>query len=73
MHFITNGFKRFSKTNSSDPRQRVLLSNGLALIRELDFQMCWSLFKLDTSCPTSKLDLFVHQTDEHKTFQITPN
>ena len=23
MHFITNGYKRFSKTNSTDPRQRV--------------------------------------------------
>ena len=26
MHLITNGFKRFSKTNSSDPRQRVPLT-----------------------------------------------
>ena len=25
MHFITNGYKRFSKTNSTDPRQRVPL------------------------------------------------
>ena len=25
MHFVTNGFKRFSKTNSTDPRQRVPL------------------------------------------------
>ena len=25
MHFITNGYKRFSKINSSDPRQRVSL------------------------------------------------
>ena len=25
MLFITNGYKRFSKTNSSDPRQRVPL------------------------------------------------
>ena len=24
MHFITNGYKRFSKTNSTNPRQRVL-------------------------------------------------
>ena len=27
MHFITNGFKRFLYTNSSDPRQRVPLIN----------------------------------------------
>ena len=26
MHFIKNGFKRFSKTNSTDPRQRVPLN-----------------------------------------------
>ena len=26
MYFTTNGDKRFSKTNSSDPRQRVLLN-----------------------------------------------
>ena len=26
MHFITNGYKRFSKTNSTDPRQRVPLT-----------------------------------------------
>ena len=26
MHFITNGYKRFLKTNSTDPRQRVPLS-----------------------------------------------
>ena len=26
MHFITNGYKHFSKTNSTDPRQRVPLS-----------------------------------------------
>ena len=25
MHFITTGYKRFSKTNSTDPRQRVPL------------------------------------------------
>ena len=25
IHFVTNGFKRFSKTNSTDPRQRVPL------------------------------------------------
>ena len=24
MHFITNGYKRFSKTNSTDPRQRLM-------------------------------------------------
>ena len=28
MHFITNGYKRFSKTNSTDPRQRVPLREG---------------------------------------------
>ena len=26
MHLITNGYKRFSKTNSTDPRQRVPLT-----------------------------------------------
>ena len=26
MHVITNGYERFSKTNSSDPRQRVPLT-----------------------------------------------
>ena len=26
MHFMTNGYKRFSKTNSTDPRQRVPLT-----------------------------------------------
>ena len=26
MHFIKNGYKRFSKTNSTDPRQRVPLN-----------------------------------------------
>ena len=31
MHFKTNGFKRFLKTNSTDPRQRVPLIPGLAL------------------------------------------
>ena len=25
MHFITNGYKRFTKTNSTDPRQHVPL------------------------------------------------
>ena len=25
VHFVTNGYKRFSKTNSTDPRQRVPL------------------------------------------------
>ena len=32
MHFITNGYKHFSKTNSTDPRQRVplrTLANGM--------------------------------------------
>ena len=28
MHFITNGFKRFSKTNSIGPRQHVHLSGS---------------------------------------------
>ena len=28
MHFITNGYKRFSKTNSTDPRQRVPLNHS---------------------------------------------
>ena len=27
MHYITNGYKRFSKTNSSDPSQSVPLNN----------------------------------------------
>ena len=27
MHFITNGYKRFSKTNSTYPRQRVPLNS----------------------------------------------
>ena len=31
MHFITNGFKRFSKTNLSNPRQRVPLSSLIKL------------------------------------------
>ena len=31
MHFMTNGFKCFLKTNSSDPRQRVPLSLGPSL------------------------------------------
>ena len=30
MHFITNGYKRFSKTNSTDPRQRVPLKGGVS-------------------------------------------
>ena len=33
MHFITNGYKRFSKTNSFDPRQRVPLSRAMKLAR----------------------------------------
>ena len=28
MHSITNGYKRFSKTNSTDPRQRVPLKQS---------------------------------------------
>ena len=28
MRFITNGYKRFSKTNSPDPRQRAPLSDA---------------------------------------------
>ena len=32
MHFITNGFKCFLWTNSSDPRQRVPLSEGVFLV-----------------------------------------
>ena len=28
MRFITNGYKRFSKTNSTDPRQRVPLKSS---------------------------------------------
>ena len=28
MHFITNGYQRFLKTNSTDPRQRVPLTIG---------------------------------------------
>ena len=31
MHFITNGFKHFSKTNSTDPRQRVPLNSFMKL------------------------------------------
>ena len=31
MHFIINGFKRFSKTNSTNPRQRVPLSNSMKM------------------------------------------
>ena len=32
MHFITNGYKRFSKTNSTDPRQRVpLIAMGMEM------------------------------------------
>ena len=30
MHFITNSHKRFSKTNSTEPRQRVPLSTNLS-------------------------------------------
>ena len=28
MHFVTNAYKRFSKTNSTDPRQRVPLNSN---------------------------------------------
>ena len=34
MHFITNGFKCFLKTNSSDLRQRVPLSHGTSACRK---------------------------------------
>ena len=34
MHFITNGYKRFSKTNSTDPRQRVLLGASCQICRK---------------------------------------
>ena len=34
MHFITNGYKRFSKTNSTDPRQRVPLRTKCQIIRQ---------------------------------------
>ena len=30
MHFITNGYKRFSKTNSTDPWQRVPLKGSVS-------------------------------------------
>ena len=30
MHFLTNGYRCFSKTNSTDPRQRVPLITALA-------------------------------------------
>ena len=37
MHFITNGYKRFLKTNSTDPRQqRVPLKSVLKIITFLD-------------------------------------
>ena len=43
MHFITNGYKHFSKTNSSDPRQRVPLQ-GLRLYCFIVFviKMCYT-------------------------------
>ena len=31
MHFITNGFKHFTKTNSSDPRQHVPLTHRMCV------------------------------------------
>ena len=42
MHFITSSFKRFSKTKSSDPRQRVPLSDVVfekeVTFRKFDFE-----------------------------------
>ena len=35
MHFKTNGYKRFPKTNSTDPRQRVPLSKAVILWIEI--------------------------------------
>ena len=32
LYFITNGSKRFSKTNSTDPRQRVFLRNQIDIL-----------------------------------------
>ena len=44
MHFITNGYKRFSKTNSTDSRQRVPLMAFLAIYlkNKLPFAMKFS-------------------------------
>ena len=55
MHFITNGYKHFLKTNSSDPRQRVPLTEfhwpnasywGLVNIRSK--RSCWLVHCLKT-------------------------
>ena len=35
-HFIKNSYKRFSNTNSTDPRQRVPLNKNEALFVQLD-------------------------------------
>ena len=49
MHFTTNDYKRFSKTNSTDPRQRVPLNN-VSLHYVIMWQMyshnIWSTFLL---------------------------
>ena len=39
MHFITNSYKRFSKTNSTDPRQRVPLTETQGLTSYLSYKI----------------------------------
>ena len=48
MHFITNGYKRFSKTNSTDLRQRVPLNN-------LTSNVCWLMNMTIYFSPTSRM------------------
>ena len=45
MHFITNGFKRFSKTNSSDPRRRVPLKVLYRIGREKLYKLLQTAYK----------------------------
>ena len=49
MHFITNGYKRFSKTNSTDPGQRVPLKNLIKL--EVRPKLCFENLIQDISLP----------------------
>ena len=58
MHFITNGYKRFSKTNSTDQRQSVLLISSkfwTPLCRILATTLCISFCNLQQ--PSEKLTI----------------
>ena len=60
VHFITNGYKRFSKTNSTDPRQRVPLTQNDITLHQDELKMTFlHSFKLSLCYQTEVLENIV--------------